>query len=547
MEFIFIADFFADEIVGGGEINNEGLANSLRHRGHSVIEQRCAHVTVEYITENWDCCFVISNFIHLLEEAKEALMGVRYIIYEHDHKYLRQRNPALFAKYLAPVSEIINREFYRTALGVFCQSSFHCGILEKNLHLDNIKNLGGNIWSDSALDLIEELSSKKKEDRFSVMDSDIGHKNTLGAVKYCESLGASYELVSSNSYYDFLTQLSKNDKFVFLPQTPETLSRVVVEARMLGVEVHTNNRVGAASEEWFPLRGKELIDKMRHRREEITDAVEAAFTSGRCTRFTPKRATPKVSLLTSLYKGDEHIEGFLKNITSQSVFEDCELIIIDANSPGNEVAVIDRYIELYPNIIYKRLDHDPGIYGCWNIALKESSGEFITNANLDDRRSLQQLEIFADELVNNQDVDLVYSQCFVTFNSNEEYSQNSSQGQVYPVVDFTPEGMVKCLPGCMPLWRRSMHDKTGVFNENYKSAGDWEMWLRAVKGGSKFKRVEGIHGLYYHNPVGLSTDETRSKEKFEEEKSVFYEYKDVFGEDNYDLHKRYFHEGEKGK
>jgi hypothetical protein len=85
-----------------------------------------------------------------------------------------------------------------------------------------------------------------------------------------------------------------------------------------------------------------------------------------------------------------------------------------------------------------------------------------------------------------------------------------------------------------------MHDKTGVFNKNYKFAGDWEMWLRAIKGGSKFKRVEGIHGLYYHNPKGLTTDASHQKDKFEEEKAVFHEYADIFGQANYDAHKEYF-------
>jgi hypothetical protein len=539
MKFIFFADFFADEILGGGEINNEEIANALRRRGHSVIETRCAHAIAEHVAENWDSCFIVGNFIHMLDEVKEALMQVRYVIYEHDHKYLRSRNPARFANYLAPQSEIINRDFYNSALGVLCQSKFHCDIVHKNLNLDNIKNLGGNAWSDQSLDIIEKLAQKEKADVFSVMNSDIDHKNTAGAVRYCQTAG-DYELISSPSYYDFLGQLSKNKKFVFLPRTPETLSRVVVEARMMGVEVHTNNRVGATSEDWFPLKGKELIEVMRQRREEIVDGIEHIFQTGRCTRSTPPSTLPKISLITSLYNGDEHIDDFLRNMTSQSVFEQCELIIIDANSPGNESATIEQYSQAYPNIIYKRLEHDPGIYGCWNEAIEMASGEFISNANLDDRRSLQQLEILAATLRDNPDIDLVYSQCFVTQRPNEEYSNNSSGGIVYPVVDFTPENMIKCLPGCMPIWRKSMHETSGLFDSKYKFAGDWEMWLRAVKAGSRFKRVLGVHGLYYHNPKGLTTDALRQKDKFEEEKIVFHEYADIFGQANYEAHGEYF-------
>ena len=85
-----------------------------------------------------------------------------------------------------------------------------------------------------------------------------------------------------------------------------------------------------------------------------------------------------------------------------------------------------------------------------------------------------------------------------------------------------------------------MHDKAGSFNKKYKFAGDWEMWLRAVKAGAQFKRVEGVHGLYYFNPTGLSTDKSREKEKFAEEKSIFHEYGDLFGQKNYNQYKEYF-------
>ena len=540
MKFIFIADFFADEILGGGELNNEVLAEVLRNRGHEVIEQKSNYVTEEYINDHLEYFFVVSNFVNLLEDAKQALQALPYVIYEHDHKYLRSRNPAVYPKYIAPASEIVNRDFYKNALGIFCQSSLHCDIVHKNLGLDNIKNLSGNVWSDEALNYIETLCANPKTDQFSVMNSSIAHKNTLGAVRYCDTHDFSYELIGSNDYYGFLKQLSGNKKFAFLPQTPETLSRVVVEARMMGVEVHTNNRVGAASEKWFSLKGKDLIQKMRQRREAIATALEDIFTTGRCSRTVEKEEIPKISLITSLYNGDNYIVEFLNNICLQSVFDRCELIIIDANSPGNEYQVIKRYAERHPNIIYRRLDEDPGIYGCWNEALKLATGEFISNANLDDRRSLQQLELFAQELVDNPDIDLVYSRCFVTHRPNETYADNSSGGSIYPVADFTSENMIKCLPGCMPLWRKSMHDKAGVFDDKYKFAGDWEMWLRAVQTGSKFKRVEGVHGLYYHNPNGLTTDTSRQQEKFAEEKEVFHRYADIFGQENYDLHKEYF-------
>jgi glycosyltransferase involved in cell wall biosynthesis len=540
MNFVFIADFFSDQVLGGGEINNEVLIDSLLSRGHKVKKLKSSLMTEQDLKDNFESCFIISNFIQLNPALIDMLKELKYVIYEHDHKYLRNRNPALFVNYKAPQSEIINYDFYRNAMAVLCQSKFHCDILQKNINLDNVKNLSGNLWSEESLEVMKLLSQNQKKDRFSIMKSGIRHKNTDGAVKYCEKNAAEYELISSSDYHDFLAQLSRNNKFVFLPQTPETLSRVVVEARMLGVEVHVNNKIGAASEEWFHLKGIPLINFMRQRREDIVSSVEEVFSSSVCNFFTPKRNEKKISILTSMYNGDDQIAGFLEDITSQTVFSDCELIIIDANSPGNEKEIIELYQKKYPNIIYKRLERDPGIYGCWNAAIEMSSGEYITNANLDDRRSRQQIEIFANALDENPEVDLVYSHCYVTSNPNERFNSNSSNGNVYPITPFSPQAMIKCLPGCMPLWRKGLHSQAGLFDQSYTSAGDWEMWLRAVRGGSVFKMLDGVHGLYYNNPKGISTDKSKEKKKHAEEKRVFFEYTDVFGESVTNQYTPYF-------
>ena len=74
-------------------------------------------------------------------------------------------------------------------------------------------------------------------------------------------------------YRLFLERIGANDTLLFLPKTPETLSRIVVEARMMGMKVITNARVGATKEEWFKLKGKELIDLMKQKREEIPSKV----------------------------------------------------------------------------------------------------------------------------------------------------------------------------------------------------------------------------------------------------------------------------------
>ena len=112
--------------------------------------------------------------------------------------------------------------------------------------------------------------------------------------------------------------------------------------------------------------------------------------------------------------------------------------MINANSPGNEEEVIQEYLEKYPNnIVYKRLEEDPGIYGVWNIGVEMSSGEYLTNANLDDRKAINSLERHARELYTSSDVDLVYADMAITDKPNETFENNSSNLRNHRFTSFT--------------------------------------------------------------------------------------------------------------
>ena len=277
---IFIADFFADQINGGGELNNEEAILLLQERGYNVQKVLSQQVTTQLIDDNSESNFIVANFIGLQEDCKEKLTtgGYKYVIYEHDHKYLKTRDPSLFKGYLAPDDQIINRDFYQSAKGVFCQSKLHKIVAQQNLKIDNIYSLGGNLWSNKILDKISLLSKKEKKNRYSIWDSYNPIKSTSETVAYCSTNKISYNLVGNLPYESFLDKLSDNDTFIFLPKTLETLCRVVVEARMCGMKVITNNKVGATSEDWFRLKGQDLIDHMIKKREEIINIIDEVMS-----------------------------------------------------------------------------------------------------------------------------------------------------------------------------------------------------------------------------------------------------------------------------
>jgi len=282
VKFIFVADFFVEHmltkgVIGGGELNNEECIRLLISQKHSVSKMLCHQITPSFINDNKDSNFIIANFVKLHPACMEALSQTNYVIYEHDHKYLQARNPALYENFKAPKEDIVNLEFYKNARAVLCQSQFHMGIVEKNTGLTNIINLGGNLWPISSLKLVEEISKKQKHKKCSILDSREPHKNTQEAIKWCLINDMKFDLIRNPIYAEFLSALGTNEKFVFLPKTPETLSRVAVEARMMNMSLITNNMVGASMEPWFKLKGKELIEVVYKMRETIPAKVVEAF------------------------------------------------------------------------------------------------------------------------------------------------------------------------------------------------------------------------------------------------------------------------------
>ena len=241
---------------------------------------------------------------------------------------------------------------------------------------------------------------------------------------------------------------------------------------------------------------------------------------------------PKISLITSVYKAEEHIEQLMEDTTRQTIFKDkCQWIILNANEPGDkEEEVILKYVEKYPdNIVYKRLDNDGGVYDTWNQAIAMSDGEYITNINCDDRRAPHALETQAKHLLTKQDVDLVYNDSYMVTEPNLLWEDMSDITQRYNFDEFSKEAMLRGnLPHNNPMWRRSLHDSHGTFDTKYRSASDWEFWLRCSFGGAKFKKINQILGVYYFNPQGVSTNKDTETSKRKEEFEIFKTYQKIF-------------------
>jgi len=197
----------------------------------------------------------------------------------------------------------------------------------------------------------------------------------------------------------------------------------------------------------------------------------------------------------------------MDNITTQTSFDRyCELIIIDAQSPENEAATIKRYLDRYPSIVYRRMTSRIGIYEAWNVGVEMSRGRYLTNTNLDDLRREDSLEIQAGALDAMPFADVIYQDFYTTFDPTLSWEEVAAFGYKSDLPVLTAHNMLHFnSPHSAPMWRKRLHDELGLFDASFKSAGDYEFWMRCLAAGKTFLKVNEPHVIYYQNPKGLST------------------------------------------
>ena len=277
-----------------------------------------------------------------------------------------------------------------------------------------------------------------------------------------------------------------------------------------------NRAVHGAGQENDPTRflilGSDItftIEDWRKREGKIKDRTKAVVPKQKSYARFSLVSEPEVlvTAIASLYKGGRYISNFMENITSQSIFRDyCELVIVDASSPENEFEVIQPYLGRFPNIKYFRTQNRIGIYEAWNLAISKSQGKFITNTNLDDLRRTDSFELQTSTLENVSFADVVYQDFLYSIDASLTFDEVSS----FDVVSNLPVVCRNNLlsfnsPHNAPMWRRSLHNEVGLFDTTYRSAGDWEFWLRCAIAGKQFYKINDPHVVSFANPEGVST------------------------------------------
>ena len=131
---------------------------------------------------------------------------------------------------------------------------------------------------------------------------------------------------------------------------------------------------------------------------------------------------PEISVLMSVYNGEEYIRETIVSILNQS-YQDFEFIIIDDGSTDGTETIIKSFHD--PRIRYFRLEENLGVGKALNYGLQHVRSKYIAKADADDLYSVDRLAIQKDFLDDHLAISLVGS--FIEYfphNKKVETSKN---------------------------------------------------------------------------------------------------------------------------
>lgn len=194
----------------------------------------------------------------------------------------------------------------------------------------------------------------------------------------------------------------------------------------------------------------------------------------------------KVSCIVSAYYAEPYIRARLDNLIDQDA--EPEIIVVCQRGSAEHLAATGYPAERVKVIL---TDDVPTIYAAWNIGIGAATGDYLTNSNCDDTLYPGALSKLAEALDKHPLHAAAYSDVDVV-----EELDGLPVGRYEWTEGGLPELLIGCFLGPWPMWRRSLHEKHGLFDAEMQSAGDYEFWLRLAKAGKRFYHLRETTGAY---------------------------------------------------
>lgn len=208
-----------------------------------------------------------------------------------------------------------------------------------------------------------------------------------------------------------------------------------------------------------------------------------------------------VSTITPCFRMKPYLKKFLEELPNQTIFDRVE-VVLDHNEPDEEeISWVREFQAKYPNRIKHIIINPVEVIGAsMNRCIKEASGKYLTIWNVDDLRTPTSIEsqVLAIE---KKDGDIAIGDYLVVrkFGEKEKGRTIVEHSQV-PESEFRRSMYF----GPFVMFKKSLCDKAGYFDEQLTSGADFDLSVRLAYNG-KTVIADGLLGYYLNEGKGAST------------------------------------------
>lgn len=208
-----------------------------------------------------------------------------------------------------------------------------------------------------------------------------------------------------------------------------------------------------------------------------------------------------ISIVSATYNASKTIEKMILSVLEQKNFSNIEFIIIDGESKDETVNIIKKYSQY---IDYWISEPDKGIYNAFNKGVKKATGKYIYFLGSDDYLSNNIIMNEMEQYLN-KNIDIVCGKVYLLdsiLNIRKISGKFLSKQEILSGQMAPHQGM---------FMKRELALKY-KFNEEYRIASDYELFLRAILDGAKIMFIDLVIANY--NVQGVSSNDNK---KFQEE------------------------------
>lgn len=209
---------------------------------------------------------------------------------------------------------------------------------------------------------------------------------------------------------------------------------------------------------------------------------------------------PLVSTITPCFRMQKYLPAFLEWLPRQTMFDRME-VVLDHNEPTDEeVSQVRAFQAKHPgrikHIIVPKVEP---IGASMNRCIRQAVGEYVTIWNVDDLRTDDSIQQQYELLTKSPEHGIAYGDYQVVRSFTATVGEPVVHAG-YPDSELTRSMII----GPFFMFRKSLCDKAGMFDEQLRSGADFDLAIRLAM-HTKAVRVAGQLGYYLNEGLGAST------------------------------------------